>query len=467
MKQIKLRSFKKILFENESEADEQGSLFFEQGFLKTAAVAFSRPQVMGPALTIIFLIFGFYYRGAMLIGMTAAALLTINFFYLKSIADGLNLKFDHVRAVTEKEFAKLRYSISNHSHFNAEHLQLNFDFSGSVRSKYKLIVEQEVPFDGLHRGAADLNCDVGMGIYKIKSAQIVVRDVFNIFQFEVGFDDEIDVEVRPKIEHVSSIRTKGSRYSEMYGLHEIESRGLSVNFSNLRPYAFGDSIRHIAWRPSARHDSLIVKEFERMVNTDAVIVLNLNPFQQVGLSEQNTWETAKDLCLSITSQMLSAGNSVEFIYNYGALEKSNSKDQFVAVSKLLLKHDVFAAAENEHAGKVHIDDPLGKWAAQINPSSTLFYIGAVNYPYIRDAAAALKWLRHQNVEVILCLVNPLTIWPEFKAVDPTIEKPGKIDKLNELLKELQTVGVRVFFADMGGSLQMNFREKPFVNEGKS
>jgi hypothetical protein len=457
MNKIQLRPIKKVLFENDSNLNEESSIFLEQGFLKTAAIACSRPQIMGPCLTGLFLLWGFYNREALLAGLSGAALLMANYFYLKAIAEGLHFKFDHVRGVNEKETAQLRYSISNHSSFNAEHLQLNFEFMGSVQNQYKIEVLQQVPFEGLYRGVAELSCDIGMGIYKVNKAQILVRDLFNIFEFAVHFDDEVEVEVRPKIEPIPPLKTKGSKYSEMYGLHEIESRGLSVNFSNLRPYSLGDSIRHIAWRPSARHDFLVVKEFERMVNTDAVIVLNLNPFQQVGVSEQNTWEVAKDLCLSITSQMLNSGNSVEFVYNYGVLEKSNSKDQFVAISKFLLQHDVFAAAENKHEGKVHIDDPLGRWSAQINPSSTLFYIGTINYPYIRDAAHILKSLRHQNVEVILCLVNPLTIWPEFKAIDSTIQKPGKIDKLNELLKELQSVGVRVFFVDMGGNLQMSFR----------
>jgi uncharacterized protein (DUF58 family) len=350
------------------------------------------------------------------------------------------------------------------AYFSPWPFQLTFDFAGSVNSSYAMVITEPLEAGGLLRSMFHLSCDNGMGLFEVKNFSVVLSDLFSIFKFKIDFDVVGKVEVRPKIEDLPKVATRGSKYSELYGQHEIESRGLSVNFSNLRPYTFGDSVRHIAWRPTARHGSLIVKEFERMVNTDATIMLNLNPAMHVGLAGLNTWETAKDVCLSLVSQMLTKGNSVEFIYNYGVIAKATGPDQFYLVSKALMEHDILKAAENEHQERLHIDDPFGMHASRVIPGSTFFYILPVNYPHLRDSMQRLTWLSRENVEVILVLINPLTIWPEFRKVDADIETPDKTDKVNKLLMELQANHVRVYFADMGGPLADHFREKPQVSE---
>jgi hypothetical protein len=325
-------------------------------------------------------------------------------------------------------------------------------------------VAAALPPGAVLRKGVSLLCDNGMGVFEAKNFRIKISDIFGIFEFNVPFESLTTIEVRPKIEELPKFATRGSKYSELYGQHEIQNRGLSVNFSNLRPYAFGDSVRHIAWRPTARHGSLIVKEFERMVNTDATVILNLNPALHVGLANLNTWETAKDVCLSLVSQLLETGNSVEFIYNYGVVAKGTGKEQFYAVSKALMQHNILKAAENLHDGRVHIDDPFGNCFQRIIPGSTLIYVLPVNYPHLRDSLQSLSWLSREGVEVALVLVNPLTIWPEFRAVDSTIQTPEKTDKINELLARLQASQVRVYFADMGGPLADHFREKPQLSE---
>lgn len=426
-------------------------------------IEFTPQRKFGAVLLLLFLL-GFKYRMAMVLLLALIFVLVLNYLYLRSIARSFSLKAEPLKAVSEKETARLNLVFRNLSFFSPGPFQLMFDFAGSVSSACTYVITTEVPGGGFLRTGFNLVCDNGMGLFEIKNFSVIIGDLFSIFKFKISFDVVATLEVRPKIEELPKVATRGSKYSELYGQHEIESRGLSVNFSNLRPYAFGDSVRHIAWRPSARHGSLIVKEFERMVNTDATVILNLNPAMHVGLAGLNTWETAKDVCLSLVSQLLATGNSVEFIFNYGVIPKATGADQFYSVSKALIEHDMLKAAENEHKARIHIDDPFGKYASEIVPGSTLIYISPVNYPHLRDSMQSLAWLSRESVEVILVLVNPLTIWPEFRTVDPEIETPDKTDKINKLLTELQAHQVRVYFADMGGPLADHFREKPYLSE---
>jgi len=413
---------------------------------------------------VLLLLIGFKFRFAMVLLVTLLFVLALAYFYLLSIAKNLSFKIDPIKAVTEKEVARMNLTFRKFSILSPWSFQLLFDFAGSVNAAQSYVISEEVPAGGFLRKGFNLNCDNGMGLFEVKNFSIVVSDLFSIFKFKVFIESIATVEVRPKVEDLPKVETRGSKYSELYGQHEIESRGLSVNFSNLRPYTFGDSVRHIAWRPSAKHGSLIVKEFERMVNTDATVILNLNPAMHVGLSGLNTWETAKDICLSLVSQMLTKGNSVEFVYNYGVIEKATGPDQFYIISKALMEHDILKASDNEHGNRMHIDDPFGTYATRIVPASTLIYILPVNYPHLRDSVQRLAWLSRESVEVILVLVNPLTIWPEFRAIDSDIQAPDKTDKINKLLAELQAHHVRVYFADMGGPLADHFREKPVLSE---
>ncbi|MGZ3727242.1 MAG: DUF58 domain-containing protein [Pseudobdellovibrio sp.] len=467
MKLIHFRTFKESFFQLDTseKINESGSsLMWENGFFRTLFTGFSQAHVFCYMLLLTCLGLSFYFRLSLVVALTLLSLLIANYFFLRNVTEKVILKFDPPTAAIEKQKAYLTFTLSNLSHFSLTNLMLRLDYDGSSKPQYVHFIEDDISPRSHFRDKVSLECDIGMGKYSLKNICLVISDPFNIFQFRIYFSAPIEIEVQPKIEALPEVKTRGSEYSELYGTHEVQNRGLSVNFSNIRPYSFGDSIRHIAWRPSARLGSLVVKEFEKMVNTDSTILLNLNPAHQIGYDLLNTWETAKDIALSLTSQMLDQGNSVEFIYNYGIIEKSNYRDQFYNISQALVDHNMFDVAEGIHNRRVHIDDPLDQWRHRLKPGTTLFYVGAANYPYLRDATPLLKLLSREKVEVILTLINPLTVWSEFRNVDSTIEKPDTTSKINQLLAELQETGVRVILADMGGELMQNFTEKSYLTE---
>ncbi len=60
----------------------------------------------------------------------------------------------------------------------------------------------------------------------------------------------------------------------MAGLHRSSLHGLSVEFSEHRPYAPGDELRRIDWKLFARQDRYYVKEYEAETNLRALIFLD-------------------------------------------------------------------------------------------------------------------------------------------------------------------------------------------------
>jgi len=85
------------------------------------------------------------------------------------------------------------------------------------------------------------------------------------------------------------------------------SKGKSF-FLGLRPYRHGDSIRRIDWRKSERFDDLIVREFERLNSTDAIIFIDqrtVGAFEFEGLkSYEHLKDTVITLCRTLMEQRL-------------------------------------------------------------------------------------------------------------------------------------------------------------------
>ncbi len=58
------------------------------------------------------------------------------------------------------------------------------------------------------------------------------------------------------------------------GLHRSPHRGFSVEFSEHRPYAPGDELRHLDWVAFAKTDRYYVKQYEQETNLRATILLD-------------------------------------------------------------------------------------------------------------------------------------------------------------------------------------------------
>src|SRR5699024_2299278 len=81
----------------------------------------------------------------------------------------------------------------------------------------------------------------------------------------------------------------------------------------LRQYAVGDPWNQIAWRASARHGSLLVKELEPDPVSDHSIQLDLAP--GAGAERRAATEHAVSLCASFAVDWLDAGRDVGLLVN--------------------------------------------------------------------------------------------------------------------------------------------------------
>jgi len=256
-----------------------------------------------------------------------------------------------------------------------------------------------------------------------------------------------------------------SIHSEMYGMNEMRTRGFSVNFSGLRGYHFGDSIRHIAWRKTARVGSLIVKEFEKVVNADVMLVLNLNPNQHVGNYERSTWNSVRDLALAVSAQVIEDGNSISFAYNHGFFPRAYGADQLAVIANQLIQFDMyneisFATEDLQYEGQ-----PLFKYASLAHSGGTLVYVDTLNHSLLEQQLMTFKSLIINGVAVVLFLVKPdeeIFNSRHFQSAKE-MQKAG-LYRLTGIFSELQKWGATIFLVDMGRPLTRTVMELDFLAE---
>lgn len=88
-----------------------------------------------------------------------------------------------------------------------------------------------------------------------------------------------------------------------------------TRMAGVRPYASGDSMRHIHWRASAREDALLVKKFQPSMALSTTVVLDLDRSAFPYREEYSGSEWAVVLAASVASHVAEQRQEVGFLSN--------------------------------------------------------------------------------------------------------------------------------------------------------
>ena len=66
------------------------------------------------------------------------------------------------------------------------------------------------------------------------------------------------------------------------GLHASPRQGQAVEFSEHRPYAPGESLRHLDWKVFGRSDKLYLKRYEQETDLDVLLLLDASASMRFG-----------------------------------------------------------------------------------------------------------------------------------------------------------------------------------------
>jgi uncharacterized protein (DUF58 family) len=241
---------------------------------------------------------------------------------------------------------------------------------------------------------------------------MIVSDPLGIFEFTITEDQTQSIEVVPEHIAVEHFSIPKSVESTIAGGHEGKNLGQSTNFFGVREYRAGDPIRRIHWKLSAKHQELVVKEFENIVNTDLTICLDLDQRNHVGFKSSSTWEYCKDIAVSLIRerglevgriQLLSHGLSIPFGTGREHLE--------TMVQKVSCLRPVQALRMPHLLEEAWLRSPYG---------SSVLYISPVYQNDVREIATLLEALGGKAVRVG-CVYVPAARFTEHLSAFPAVQ----------------------------------------------
>jgi uncharacterized protein (DUF58 family) len=156
------------------------------------------------------------------------------------------------------------------------------------------------------------------GLYTLKDLRAETRDPLGLFlmlrQLRL---DPTTITVLPTPLLLRAARRGGEG---IQGVRERDGgtrRGEGQDMHGVREYQHGDPLRRVHWRTSARTGKLAVVEYERALEQDIVIALDLSAGTNYGAGRESTLEYAVKIAVTLADQTLQAGGGVTLVTQTG------------------------------------------------------------------------------------------------------------------------------------------------------
>lgn len=143
------------------------------------------------------------------------------------------------------------------------------------------------------------------------------------------------------------VRTKGLVQNVFGGEYHTAFKGQGIEFSEVRPYQFGDEIRNIDWNVSARTNDTYVKVYEEEREQTVMLLVDVSGSGNFGTQGKFKREMAAEVCAVIAFSAVQNNDKV------GLLLFSDEVELFVPPKKgrrhvLRMVRDLFAYEPDSH-----------------------------------------------------------------------------------------------------------------------
>ena len=194
------------------------------------------------------------------------------------------------------------------------------------------------------------------------------------------------------------------------GLHKSPYHGYSVEFSEHRPYTFGDEMKNIDWKLWARTDKYYVKEFEEETNLSAHILFDKSLSMGYSSGTIKKIDYAKLLASSLSYLMIKQQDATSLnIFNetitsmiHPSAKPSHLKILISELEKL------------SPSGTTDISKVLHRLAESIKMKGLIILISDF-YSDLEQTISGLKHLKFYGHDIIIFhLLDPKEISLDFK-----------------------------------------------------
>ena len=177
------------------------------------------------------------------------------------------------RIVVKGDTVNFTLSIHNRDFFLYPFIKINFYGADTIFAKqfqsksFSLLPFKKKSF------TFKLTCKY-RGYYMVGIKSIEFEDYLGIFRLSYSPKTTKTVTVNPRLIHLDNLRIKTNYLSESHSIMNNRYEDITT-ISDTRKYAYGDSLKKIHWKLSAKVNELMVKNYEGTSKTNCVIMMDL------------------------------------------------------------------------------------------------------------------------------------------------------------------------------------------------
>ncbi len=116
-------------------------------------------------------------------------------------------------------------------------------------------------------------------------------------------------EIINKIDNLS-LRARLVVEGFIIGMHKSPYHGFSVEFSEHRPYGYGDEIKYIDWKLWGKTDRFYIKQFEEETNLKCNIILDKSSSMSFGSNKITKFDYSKSLAAALSYLMIKQQDAI-------------------------------------------------------------------------------------------------------------------------------------------------------------
>ncbi|MFF8446282.1 DUF58 domain-containing protein [Streptomyces leeuwenhoekii] len=170
------------------------------------------------------------------------------------------------------------------------------------------------------------------GRYPLGPLQLRLSDPFGMCELTRSFSAYDTLVVTPRVEPLPPVRMGG----EAKGYGEGRQRSLALAGEDdviPRGYRYGDDLRRVHWRSTARHGELMVRREEQPQRARCTVLLDTRGGAYEGAGPDSAFEWAVAGAASVLVHMLERGFSVRLLTDTGSVVPGEGADGFAGASQ--------------------------------------------------------------------------------------------------------------------------------------
>lgn len=206
--------------------------------------------------------------------LTVLLCVLLSFIHLLLIKDQLTCTARPERSVlTRGEEIPFDAQVENRSRLPAPNLRMEFyltDGSGCDDHVYPL----QLTLSPRQQRHFSLSASFPhIGVYEAGLRQLVLTDLFGVFQAVSIQEEHCRLDIQPQLLHVDSLPFSERQVSENDRAQTVSPLS-GMDYVGVRDYAYGDPIKTIQWKLSAHAGSLMTKQMESHAQNGVVLILD-------------------------------------------------------------------------------------------------------------------------------------------------------------------------------------------------